>query len=96
MGGDHHHHRLGIALQYLASQWKPSAALVAPRPKLASSRITSAAPASIDASASSGAWKVATSLEQVAQQQPRRQQDVRIVVDDQAAPNGFPLTTLFS
>ena len=27
--------------------------------------------------------------EQVAQQQPRGQQDVRIVVDDDAAPEGF-------
>ena len=43
------------------SQWKPSAALVAPRPKLASSRTTSAPSPSIAAIASSGAWKVATS-----------------------------------
>ena len=43
------------------SQWKPSAALVAPRPKLASRRTTSAPSPSIAAIASSGAWKLATS-----------------------------------
>jgi hypothetical protein len=43
------------------SQWKPSAALVAPRPKLASSRTTSAPLALHRRQRSSGAWKVATS-----------------------------------
>jgi hypothetical protein len=43
------------------SQWKPSAALVAPRAKLASSRIASGSSRSIEASASAGSWKAATS-----------------------------------
>ena len=79
----------GSRFNISASQWKPSAALVAPRPKLASSRTTSGSSSSIAASASSGAWKVGDLAEQVAQQQPRGQQDVRIVVDDDAAPEAL-------
>jgi hypothetical protein len=78
----------GSRFRISASQWKPSAALVAPRPKLASSRTTSARavhrpPAPRPAPGRSRL------REQVAQQQARGQTstDVRIVVDDDRTPS---------
>ena len=76
----------GSRFSISASQWKPSAALVAPRPKLASSRMTSGSSCVHRRQRLVGRLEGGDLGEQVAQQQPRRQQDVRIVVDDDAAP----------
>jgi len=73
------------------SQRKPSAASVAPRPKLASSRMTSGSSASIAAIRLLGGLEGGDLGEQVAQQQPGREQYVRIVVDDDAAREAFRL-----
>ena len=81
----------GSRFKISPSQRKPSAASVAPRPKLASSRIDVGQLGVHRRQRLVGRLEGGDLGEQVAQQQPRRQEDVGIVVDDDAAPEALRL-----
>ena len=91
MGGDHHHHRLRIALQDLA---EPAEALGGVGRAAAEIGVEQDDVGQLGVHRRERLVRVLEGGdlgEQVAQQQPRRKQDVGIVVDDDAAPEALRL-----
>ena len=91
MGGDHHHHRLRVALQDLAEPVEALGGVGRAAAEIGVEQDDVGAVAVDRRHRVLGRLEGGDLLEQVAQQQPGRQQDVGIVVDDDAAPERLTL-----